>query len=289
MRIGQPAYILPYLPIYMTIDELDYEVHTYDTPKDVLVGLSKNEIDLSIGDPFLQNYFDFKKNHINIFCDLISKSPISLITFNPFIKDFSKKMLNGKTLITFLNPSTSYFIGQSLKTQFKLGEIITTQFNTEFGFLISQEVDIALSFEPNITYAIENGANELYDFSQDNNATTSITINNKNKLDKNELKKFKDKLIKNIERFYSDEEYTLEIAKKYFGLIDTKILIKAINKLRSQKIYCNNLKFEKSEIENTINSRKLELTVNDFEKLYLNNFYLKLLQVKFGDKPFWVG
>ena len=59
MRIGQPAYILPYLPIYMTIDELDYEVHTYDTPKDVLVGLSKNEIDLSIGDPFLQNYFDF--------------------------------------------------------------------------------------------------------------------------------------------------------------------------------------------------------------------------------------
>ena len=130
-------------------------------------------------------------------------------------------------------------------------------------------MDIALSSEPNITYAIENGANELYDFSQDNNATTSITINNKNKLDKNELKKFKDKLIKNIERFYSDEEYTLEIAKKYFGLIDTKILIKAINKLRSQKIYCNNLKFEKSEIENTINSRKLELSVVEFQKLYL--------------------
>ncbi|MDO8553646.1 MAG: hypothetical protein Q7S22_02470 [Candidatus Micrarchaeota archaeon] len=267
MRIAQPSKILAYLPVYIAIEGKNHEMFTYDDPLESIRAAVKGEVEMSMGDPFLFDYIDYNEENIVIFAGFIKRVFHSLITFNPFVKTADKKELEGKTIVSYPEPSTSFFLSRRLKQQLKFGNIIQTPFNTELGPLLTQEADAAIVLEPNTTYAIRNGARELLDFSKQEMVMTGFctTLPYYRKHLK-ELKKFLEEVKIGIELFENDEETTLRVAKKYFPLVEELILTESIEKLRNAKIYCKDFKFNDNEIKEGIKMRDISIPYAQVKK-----------------------
>ena len=261
MKIAQPTTMLSYLPMYIAAEGKKYEIQSYDLPSKAIEATVKGEADIAIGDPLLFSYYDFDRNNIRIFSGFINKIFISLVTFSPFISHATKKELSEKTLVTYPEPSTAFFLSKVLAEEYSLKNIIQTPFNTEIGALMTQEADIGLMMEPNIQYSLKNGAKELINFLEwkpsvmTSFQTTSEIMRGKGK----EISQFKNDILSGIETFGKDEEKTLEVAKKYFPLAEEGILKAAISKLRKNNIYCEGLKFKEAEIQRGLEMRQIKM------------------------------
>ncbi len=271
MKISQPATILAYLPLYIAIKGTGHEIVTYDSPKNAIEATVKGETDISIGDPFMFDYMDYEK--VVIFAGFAKGVFHSLVTFDPFIKEASKKDLQGKTIVAYPEPSTSFFLCKRLKEGYLLDSIIQTPFNTELGPLLTQEADLAIVLEPNTTYALKNGAKELIDFSKEKAVMTGFCTTKKYLAkNKKELREFLALMKKGFGIFQADEKLTLETAKKYFPLVNEKILAEAINKIRNAGIYCLDFKFSEKEIVEGMKMRQIILPLQKVKKFIVTPF-----------------
>lgn len=267
MRIAQPAKLLAYLPLYLAIEESDYELLSYDNAKSAIEAVSKGEADISIGDPFMFNYLNYERLGILLFAGFARKVFHSLIAFNPFIHAATKKYLAGKTIVSYPEPSTAFFLCKNLKKEYRLGNIMETPFNTELGPLLTQEADVAIVTEPNTTYALRNGAKELINFSSTEMVMTGLCVT-KPYYEKNmkKLRSFLDTLQKGIESFHANESLTLVIAKKYFPLVDEAILVEAIHNLREMRLYCDDFRFTERDIQEGVRIRQISLPLEKIKK-----------------------
>lgn len=267
MRIAQPAKLLVYLPLYIALEGSDHELLSYDNAKAAIEAVSKGEADISIGDPFMFDYLDYETAGILLFAGFARKVFHSLITFNPFIHAATKKYLAGKTIVSYPEPSTAFFLCKNLKKEYLLGNIVETPFNTELGPLLTQEADIAMVTEPNTTYALRNGAKELINFSSIEMVMTGFCAkkgyceNNTKK-----LRSFLDLVREGIASFHTDEALTLRVAKKYFPLINEAILAAAIHNLREMNLYCSNFQFTERDIQEGIRVRHISLSPEKVKK-----------------------
>jgi len=154
-----------------------------------------------------------------------------------------------------------------LKKQYNFSNVIRTPFNTELGPLLTLEADVAVVLEPNATYAIKNGAKELSDFSEIEAVTTGFCVTksfySKNK---KEIYNLSEMIKKGIEIFENDNALTLNVAKKYFPLVNENILNESIERIRKADIYCRELKFSDKEIEEGLRLRDIDMSVKDVKK-----------------------
>ena len=218
MRIAQPSEILGYLPLYA----LGHDIVTYDRPRNAIEAVVKSQADLCIGDPFLFDYYDYDKNDIVIIAGFSNRIFHSLITFDPFL---DSKNLKGRTIVSYPEPSTSFFLSRNLKKEKKLGAMIQTPFNTELGPLLTQEADMAIVLEPNLTYALKNGAREIMDFSKKKAVMTGIMTTRHNyEKNRKEIEIFLADIRESIKKICSDEEYAYGIAKKNFPMVEEEVL-----------------------------------------------------------------
>lgn len=263
MRIAQPSTILGYLPLYIMQGN---EIITYDTAQKAIEAINIGECDISIGDPFMMNYIDYEKKNIIIIAGFSNKVFHSVLTFDPFI---SIKNMKGKTIVSYPEPSTSFFLAKKLKKEFALGKILETPFNTELSPLLTQEADLAIVLEPNATSALKNGARMLKDFSNTKAVMTGLcTTKNFYEKNKKEIEEFLKQLKTSIKDFLSDDNI-LQKAGKYFPLHDKEVLADAIERLRKEDIYCENLKFTDEEIIKGLELRNINMNVEEAKRYIL--------------------
>lgn len=248
MIIAQPGIVLAYLPLYLAVEGTEHELITCNGPLEAIQTIIKNQADMMIGDPFIFDYVDYEKHGLKLIAGFANKVFHSLITFDPFLKD-----LSGKTIVTYPRPSTAYFLYRYDKKRLGFGPDIQTPFNTELGPLLTQEADAAIVLEPNTSYALANGARVLKDYSHIKAVMTGCVAKKNVKLP--DLKK-------GIYVFLNDKKRTLEVAKKYFPLVQEDILTKAIENLRSINPYCT--RFDEEDIITGKKIRKIKKDIGRF-------------------------
>jgi len=133
-----------------------------------------------------------------------------------------------------------------LKKKYGLGNVLETPFNTELGPLVTQEAEVALVIEPNTTYALQNGARVLVDFTKPAALTAFFTIKKNAKTQKKELQKLLTAIRAQIPL---DQDRAIRIAEKYFPGSDEAILRTAIKNICESDSYCPRLQFTKEELE----------------------------------------
>ena len=260
MRIAQPSTVLAFLPLYIAIENSEHEVLTFGDPKAAIEAVVKKQADLAIGDPFIFDYLNYEENKVIIVAGLIRKITFTLITFNPFIQEATKKTFSGKIIVSYPEPSTTFFLARKLKDEYKFAAIIETPFNTELRPLLTQEADLAIVIEPNTTYAIRNGARKLLDFFDTIAVLTGFSTTKNFAIKKQkELKELFAKVKYGVQKFYSDENLTLLIAKKYFPMVEESVLREAIANLRKSQVYCPDLQFTDEEIKAGLELRRINL------------------------------
>ena len=240
MIIAQPDNLLIYLPLYIAKEELGFELINCGNDDKVIEAVKEGRADISVGDPLMFGTVDYGQT--KLFAAFINKPLLNVITFNQFFDN-----LQGKTMVTYPKPSTSYMLSERLARQYDL-TLIETPFNTELGPLLTQEADVAIILEPNYAQATRNRARTILTLSDEGFAFTGFTS-------KKKQPDFQKALRKGIDVFYENDELTLSIAKKYFSLCDEDLMI-AINNIRKLKPY--SLKFTKKEVQNALNLRGLK-------------------------------
>lgn len=270
MKIAQPATIFVYIPLYLGIEGTEHTLTSYGTADKAIAAVSKGEADISIGDPFMFNYLNYKEKDVVIIAAFIRRVLHSLITFNPFLQRADEATLQGKSIVCYPEPSTSFFLAQQLKKKYELGELLQTPFNTELGPLLTEEADVAVVLEPNATYALHNGAKELLDFSREAAVTTGFCMHRPQYMKKKkEVQAFLSLVKKGIDIFKEDPTKTESVAQKYFPLVHPTILKAALARIRNRDYYCEDFTFTDEEIERGLALRDIDLSVKEARKLFI--------------------
>ncbi len=271
MRIAQPSNLLIYLPLYIAIEGSDQQILSFGTAKAAIEAVVKGQADIAIGDPFLFDYFDYSANNIQIVAGFVRKICHAVITFNPFMTEAAKKMLTGKVVVSYPEPSTSFFIARNLKDQFALSGILETSFNTELGPLLTQEADLAVVIEPNLTYALANGAKIIIDLTKSPAVLTGLfTTKEILKNQKKEINELLQLLQKGIQLFEKDQELSFRIAKKYFPIIEDSILVAAIKNIKTAQTFCQNLQFTDEEITAGLELRRIKMSTRAVKQQFFS-------------------
>jgi NitT/TauT family transport system substrate-binding protein len=218
-----------------------------------------------------------------VIASIVSKAPFWGITFKQDIAPFTDpKDLKTHSVATFPSPSTAFTLQTKM---FKLGglrpNIRQGSFGTLLTILKANQADIALEIEPNVTQALNQGANVLYgmdkiygEFQTTGLTVPSHLINKNSSLYLDIVCSVSDAMA----YIRSNHDASVALLSKRFPEIPTKVASDALRRMTISEVIPSNVRISKTAWDNAILLRK---QVGDLDD---GGEYSRFVDNSFADK-----
>lgn len=251
--IAQAGNVFVYAPLYVAIDGgffaeegLNVRLITTGGDEKTWAAVISGEAHFGVADPTFVAISAQRGQPGKVIASILDEVPFWGVTIDPNIPNISSgKDLNGYSVATFPSPSTAYALQQNMFVKGGLQPNIREgAFGNLLPMLQSGRVDIALELEPNVSVAVAQGARVIYSLNKiyKSFATTGITTTDSMLIKNPVLVKSVVRAIqKSLNYINADLNGTLKIMNKRFPELELGISRSALQRLRSESIFADNV------------------------------------------------
>lgn len=170
VTIAQTGDFFLYAPIYLALDAgffeqdgLDVSIVSTGGDEKSWAAVISGSASFAVSDPTFIAVSDEKGIPGKVVASIVNGVPFWGISYDSTIEVTNPSDLSGHIVGTFPSPSTAYTLQKKMFVDAGLEpEIREGAFGTIIAMLKSNEVDIGLELEPNVSQAIRNGAHLVY-------------------------------------------------------------------------------------------------------------------------------
>ncbi len=289
ITIAQAGDFFLYAPLYIAVDAKIFEeneievsiVSTGGDEKTWAAVLSKNA-SFGIADPTFIAISDEKGVPGKVVASIVNGVPFWGITYNENIVKFTNNSeLKSYKIGTFPSPSTAYTLQRKMFLDAELEPNIREgAFGTMLAMLKSNQADIVLELEPNVSQAIHDGAHIIYSLSEIYGDFAITGLTTIPELIENDPKLVQD-VVNSIQAalhfIRSNPDSSLSLLSKRFPEIDKDVAYDAFNRVVNEGIIPITTATNRNAWEKAINLRKETGDIKNpkiFE-YYINNKFAK--------------
>jgi NitT/TauT family transport system substrate-binding protein len=296
--IAQAGDFFLYAPLYVAIDGghfddqgLDVSIVTTGGDEKTWAAVISGNASFGVADPTFIAISDARGVPGRIIANIVNGVPFWGVTLRKDIKPFkSAEDLDSYTIGTFPSPSTAFTLQRKMFLDVhKEPRIREGAFGTLVAMLRSEQVDIALELEPNVSQVVSEGGTVVYSLAEvyGDFAITGLTATPEF-LAKNPqvAQKIANGLQKALNSIRSDREQALSILSKRFPEIDRNIARAALDRVIADNILPRSLEVSEAAWTKAIN---LRMDVGDLKEpkpisSYVDNTFAKAAATSNGSK-----
>lgn len=240
-----------YLPLYHGIEQgffrdagLDVKVVTGGTATAAFAAMLSGEADFAQADPMYVPISREKGSDTKVVAQVVARIAVWGVTMDKTVTEMSATSIRGKKISTHPQPMTAWtYTVQAIK-EFGLEpdkdvQIIQGQPGTEIAPLLSGQADFAMTLEPNVSKAIQQGAHVVLSFPKIYGDQIFTGLMTRGKfIDENR------DLVVTVVRIYQRAmtdirkrpDAAVVSAKKYFPQLDETVIRAAIQRMIDEKV-----------------------------------------------------
>ena len=240
-----------YLPLYHGIEEgffrdagLDVQVVTGGTATAAFAAMLSGEADFAQADPMYVPISREKGGETKVIAQVVARIAVWGVTMEKNVTDMSAKTLSGKKISTHPQPMTAWTY--TVKTIKDVGlepdkdvQIIPGQPGTEIAPLLSGQSDFAMTLEPNVSKAVQQGAHIVLSYPKilGDQIFTGLMTREKYIVENRDLVVA---VVRAYQRAMNDirkrPEAAIASAKKYFPQLNEAVIRAAIQRMIDEDV-----------------------------------------------------
>lgn len=277
VNVAQFGEFFLYMPLYLAdeggfFEEQGLKINITNTGGDdkTFAAVIGGSADFGIADPTFVAIANEKGQKGKVIASIVNGVPFWGVTNKDIPVITEGEQLEGLTVATLPSPSTAYTLQYDM---FEDAELKPSIRQASFGALLSlvqsDDADIALELEPNVSQAVQNGYKVVYSMADmyGDFAITGVTVTQK-LIDENPelVQKFVTAL-QNAEKFaHNNPDSVLNLANKIFADLDDKIVEDALNRILKSKTFPDNVLITDEAWLKAISVREEVGDITDIEK-----------------------
>lgn len=177
VTVAQAANTLLYLPLYVAIDEgylkqngISANIVTSGGDSQAFAALASGQAQFAQGDPTFVAISHSQGGPGIVIASVLDRVAFWGVAFNKNIRPFTDpKGFNGMNVVTYPDPNTAYVVQKDLDLQAGLvigknTNITQSAFGTELGPIQNGSAQIAVTIEPTVSNALEQGARIVFSY-----------------------------------------------------------------------------------------------------------------------------
>jgi len=289
ITIAQAGDFFLYAPLYVAVDAKIFEKKGYDVKiistggdEKTWAAVLSNSAQFGIADPSFIAISNQNGQPGKVIASIVNGVPFWGITFRDDIPTFDSLIeIKNYKIATFPAPSTAYslqkkmFLDLGLKPNIREGA-----FGTIIAMLKSNQADIGLELEPNVSQSLKNGAHIVYSLAKiyGDFAITGLTVSPNTIQDNPKLvQNIVDGLQESLSFIHDNRDSTLSILHRRFPEIDLQVAEEALNRVLNENIIPDNLLINDDAWDKAVTLRK---DIGDLKEVkdfgtYVNNSFAK--------------
>lgn len=261
--ISQAFQSMLYLPLYVAMDEgfftaqgLDLTKETAGAPSVALSAVISGSAQFSLHGPEWAAIAASKGASVNIIANVVNGAAVWILTA-PDFKFESVKDLKGQKIVTGLMPTTSTSLFMKLLKENGMDpktdvELIQVALGTEPGPFLAKQADVAVMYEPGVDQVVAKGMKVVMGFPQAYGPYAFSAIAARTDVDPDTAQKLVNGLEMAMRFIASNQDKTVEIAKKEFPNLDPAVVEAAVKRMIAEKVY-------PSSVDITANALKVSM------------------------------
>jgi NitT/TauT family transport system substrate-binding protein len=249
--INEAARTLLYLPLYHAIEKgyfsdegIDVQIVTGGTASNSFTAMLGGQAQFSQADPMYVPISRQSGADTKVVGQIVGRIAVWGVTLDPAVKNMGPSALRGKIVSTHIRPMTAYTYTSKLIQNDSLRpdidvKILQSQPGTELVPLLTHRADFAMTIEPQVSQAVQQGAHVVFSYPQQlgNQVFTGLMaradfIASNQALVKSVLKAYQ----RALDDIHANPEATISTAIKYFPQLDQQILKAAITRVISEQV-----------------------------------------------------
>ncbi len=249
ITIAQYGHIFLYMPIYVALDKgffkeqgLDVKLISTGGDEKTYTAVASGNAQFGVSDPTFVAIAREHGQDGKVVAGIVRRVPFSIITFKDNLKKISQPSdFSGYRIASLPAPSTCYAVmtkilqnnGKPVKAK-----IIQGAYGTLPAMLKSNQADIAMEFEPNVSSLTQQGAKILYSttgYFGDAAFTGLMVSHDYYKQNGNEIQAAVNAISKAMKYIHQNFEGALAVAKQEFPEIKEPVLREALKRIIEEK------------------------------------------------------
>lgn len=252
ISINQAAKTLLYLPLYVAIDKeyfgdfLQVTINTGGGDSQAFSALLSGDAQFAQGDPAFVAISYEKGVKAKVIAAVLNRASFWGVSLNP--KDEAISSPQGflnKTVVTYPCPNTACLIQKELikRANLKLNEntkMIAATFGAEFGPVQTGAANMAVSIEPAVSQAIQNGGKVIFSYADlwgpfllTGLMTTEDYIRDNQKVVQTVVEAYE----KSLRYIHSNPEGAIEVGKRQFPEVPTEVIRMAVLRMIKEGVF----------------------------------------------------
>jgi NitT/TauT family transport system substrate-binding protein len=176
VTVNEALRTILYLPLYHGIEQgffrdagLDLRVVTGGTATAALAAMLSGEADFAQADPMYAPISREKGSDTKVVAQVVARIAVWGVTKDDSVKEMSAASIRGKRISTHPQPMTAWTYTMQAIKEFGLQpdkdvQVISSQPGTEIAPLLSGQADFAMTLEPNVSQAVQQGAHVVLSY-----------------------------------------------------------------------------------------------------------------------------
>jgi NitT/TauT family transport system substrate-binding protein len=276
--ISQAAKVLLYLPLYIANEQgffreenIDAVVVTAGGDSQAFAAVVGGSADFGQGDPMMVALSRQRGGPGKIIGNVVGRVAFWGVATDSKINKIERPQdFKGKRVVTYPEPNTIYALQkrnlQLGGIEFEPGLIVPAQFGSELIPLFSGKAEIAMTLEPVVSQAVNQGAHVVYSFPEQYGdfiltgiMVTEETIQKRPGVVQRVLNAYQ----RALTYAHNNPDGAIATAKKEFPEVDGAIIADAVRRMLSEETIPKSVKIEKAAYEKALLLRR---DVGDLEK-----------------------
>ncbi len=247
IKVAQFADVFLYMPLYIAKDKgffqqqgLDVDIVSTGGDDKTYAAVISGDAQFGIADPTFVAIARAKGQNGQVVASIVNGVPFWGVTKNTSIPQITDpKMLNGYSVATFPAPSTAFTLQEDMFKRAGLRpNIKQAAFGTLLAQLDSNQADIALELEPNVSTAVKQGAKVIYSMPEmyGDFAITGVSVSEEmvNK-HPDQIQKFVTAIEQSLRYAREHTNEVIELAAKRFPSLDKEVIAQALKRIIETK------------------------------------------------------
>jgi len=253
VTIAQAANTLLYLPLYVALDEgylqkngIDAQIITSGGDSQAFAALASGQVQFAQGDPTFVAISHSRGGPGIVIASVLDRVAFWGVTFDKNISPFTNpQQFRGMNVVTYPDPNTAYVVQKDLdqRASLVLGKdtaITQAAFGTELGPIQNGTAQIAVSIEPTVANAVQQGAHIVFSYA---NAwgpfalTGLMTTETYASQNPDVVQGMVDAYEEALQYIRQNPQGAVAVGERNFPEVNKTVIVQAINRLVSENVF----------------------------------------------------
>ncbi len=296
VTIAQAADTLLYLPLYVAADEgylrengIDLNIVTAGGDSQAFAALASGQAQFAQGDPTFVAISHSRGGPGIVIASVLDRVAFWGVTFDKNLQPFTDpKNFRGMNVVTFPSPNTAYVVQERLVQEAGLDlgkdtQITQVAFGSELGPIRNGTAQIAVSIEPTVSNAVQQGAHVVYSYADEWGPfalTGLMTTEQFAKSNSHVVQGMVNSYERALQLIRTNPQLALVVAKHHYPGVSDQVLQAALARLVSQDVFPQHATMSQASWDAAIKLREEvgDLESGNYESLNVQQYGMEALR-----------